>query len=160
MAIENKIHPGTRKPFEETRESLAPIALTEIPGPPGDAQGRDELLEHTANTLFLLLAKGSPQGLSLKEVFFALERKVLLKALCVFGGHQAKAADFLHVLTTTLNAKLKKHRISRKFLKTSTLNRLVFQGREGRQDSPDEWVKPALKSDIDAAIERSLNFKA
>ncbi len=159
MPTEKGTDPGAGDLSEKLRESLASAALPGTPGPCVDARGREELAECAANLLFLMLAEGSPQGLSFKEVFSALERKVLLKALWAFGGHQARLADFLHMLATTLKAKLRKHKISRKCLIASTLSGLVSQAGEARRSSQEGSVGSGLKPDIDAAIERSPHPK-
>ena len=71
----------------------------------------DRILDHVTDVLVLLLTEQSLCGLSHKRVFEALEKKLLVKVLDAFGGHQEKAAAFLHLLPTTLSAKMKKHGI-------------------------------------------------
>jgi DNA-binding NtrC family response regulator len=92
------------------------------------ALGADELSEHVLGNLFngkildqvtdvliLLLHKDGSRGLSLGDLFDALERDVLVKALSEFNGHQSKTAKFLGLKPTTLFAKLKKHNIYMEF---------------------------------------------
>jgi DNA-binding protein Fis len=73
----------------------------------------DRILDHITDVLVLLLTEQSLCGLSHKRVFEALEKKLLVKVLDAFEGHQEKAAAFLHLLPTTLSAKMKKHGIVR-----------------------------------------------
>jgi|GEM_PF-3827162 len=73
----------------------------------------DKILDHVTDVLVLLLTEQSLCGLTHKRVFEALEKKLLVKVLDAFDGHQEKASAFLHLLPTTLSSKMKKHGIVR-----------------------------------------------
>lgn len=79
--------------------------------PPGSAGDDDKALDQMADALMGLLRKVTAEERSFKGVFETLERTVIVKALSARNGHQAKTANFLRLLPTTLSAKMKKHKI-------------------------------------------------
>jgi hypothetical protein len=112
-----------------------------------------------ANVLILLLTNRDDPGPSLKELLVDLERNALNKALLLFSGHQAKTADFLHVLPTTLSAKLRKYEFVGKYKKRVTATDLGSS--EGGRDHPllEECVGPRMDSKIDDTRELPLVLK-
>jgi DNA-binding protein Fis len=73
---------------------------------------RKQIVDDMAGVLMLLFVERSGDGMSVKSVFRALERDLLIKALLMFNGHQQRTASFLGLSPTTLGEKLKKHQIS------------------------------------------------
>jgi DNA-binding NtrC family response regulator len=71
----------------------------------------EDILENVVDVLMVIIKEGNARGFTLKELFDALERELIVKALFEFNGHQKKTADFLRLRPTTLGEKLKKHRI-------------------------------------------------
>ena len=90
----------------------------------------EKIMDQVADILMLVMTRESVHGLSFKELFDTLEKRTLLQALSVFSGHQAKTASFLHLLPTTLCAKMKKHKIVIEFKKTARMD--VPGHREGK----------------------------
>lgn len=159
MLIESKNLPSAEKLIEGLRGSPSSachdfnFSLTED-------QVKEKIMEHLANVLMLLLAQGRAQGLSFKEVFDALERKVLDKAISICNGHQANTANFLHLLPTTLCAKLKKHRIVAAYRATAYKKGLrPAEERRGRSFS-GEYMERGSDSASDDTHELPLDLKS
>jgi DNA-binding protein Fis len=79
--------------------------------PPLSAGDDERALDQVADVIGSLLKKADAKDLSFKTVFATLERNVIVKTLSAFNGHQAKTANYLGLLATTLSAKMKKHGI-------------------------------------------------
>jgi hypothetical protein len=131
----------------------------EIFAPRTDDQTKDELIEHMANVLILLLTNSNNHGPSLKELLVDLERNAVNKAILLFSGHQAKTANFLHVLPTTLSAKLRKYEFVGKYKKRVTAKDLGPI--EGGRDHAllGECAGPRMKSKFDDTRELPLVLK-
>lgn len=128
------------EPKHDTRSLPNTPAKGAFSTTPTPSRPQEELVDHVANVLLFLLSNTPPSGLSLKDVFMMLERKVLFKALRLFNGHQAHTAEFLQVLTTTLSAKIRRYGIDNARWKTAPLNEFAttMADRPSRQEPREE----------------------
>lgn len=113
----------------------------------------EKILDQVTDVLTLLLTKENAYGLSLKEVFDALERSMIVKALSIFNGHQKKTANFFHLIPTTFSAKMKKHKIVKEYKGTAHIKRhgVTEEGRE--KGGLEDDMSNGRNSDMDETRE-------
>lgn len=146
----------------KTRESMAGLkGLPSTPSRPGFGEPlsprpfAEKILDQVTDVLTLLLTKENAYGLSIKEVFDALERKMIVKALSIFNGHQKKTANFFHLIPTTFCAKMKKHKIVKEYKGTAHIKSRVFNEDKREEGRLEDDMSNRRNSDMDETRELS-----
>lgn len=112
MDPEKSHHPSDRIPLHSLSPEEIYQFLKESPGKSFHftEKKEDELYAIFFN--FFIDYFYMQENVSLKDFMNSLERAILVKMLSRFNGNQKETASFLGVNHTTLNQKVRKHRIS------------------------------------------------
>ena len=108
---------SAKEPSAETDSQLTSHINLHYPLTP-ERKMIEEACDRFGLSLQTLLSEAClTDGIPLKDIMNELERKILIKALALAKGNQKEAAASLGMKYTTLNEKLKRHKIDTRRLK-------------------------------------------
>ena len=117
---------GTHRSRIDKERGPSRVALKDGPSESGqDGRLNEKAIDFLVNVFLSLLEQNAPSGLTANALLDLLERNIIIKVLWEFNGHQARAAEFLHLKPTTLHEKIKRYELGAKITKATHLRRFM-----------------------------------